>query len=335
LVTHDYLTKLKNRQEFLKDLKTYNEIEGISTKLILMDIDGFSVFNDAFGNDVGDSILVLMSNNIVEYLKSDFNVYRVGGDSFAILLNNSQKNIDDFIKKLQAKISKIHYKDINVSVTFAYGERNNRIQNVQTFISSVEKVLIKNKSIKEKSHYSQRIASILEILTTKYEDEKEHSKQVRNICGKIGEVLGLSEKQINELKLSGHLHDIGKIAIPEEILHKPAKLTEDEYEIVKTHAEIGYRILNSVEEYQNVAIATLHHHERYDGFGYPKGLKGEDIPLFSRIICIVDAYEAMVSDRVYRKALGKSFAIEELKRCSGTQFDPFIVDVFIEHIEQF
>ena len=148
----------------------------------------------------------------------------------------------------------------------------------------------------------------------------------------IGNLNISPKEEINELVLAGNLHDIGKIAMPEEILHKPSKLTDEEYEVIKTHTEIGYRILNAVKKYDKIALATLHHHERYDGKGYPRGLKGEDIPLYSRIISVVDAYEAMTSDRVYRKAPGKDFAIEELKRFSGTQFDPKIVDMFIQCI---
>jgi diguanylate cyclase (GGDEF)-like protein len=330
LTSHDYLTKLKNRREFIKDLQSFHEFEEINTQLILFDIDGFSIFNDAFGNDIGDAILVKVADTLVEYSSSNRHIYRVGGDSFAIILNNKDIDIEKYMRALQIKLEKIEYKDVYVSVTFAH--RSKEKQSVHAFIVAAEKQLIKNKANKEKSHYSQRIALLLETLTSKYEDEKSHSIQVKHLCEIMGESMHLSKEEVKDLVLAGNLHDIGKIAIPEEILHKPAKLTDEEYEVIKTHAEIGYRILNAVQEYQRVALATLHHHERYDGKGYPKGLSGEDIPLFSRIIGVVDAYEAMVSDRVYRKALGKEYAINELKRCSGSQFDPKIVDVFIQSI---
>jgi len=332
LTTHDYLTLLKNRHEFIKDLETFSLVNDIAIELILFDIDGFSIFNDAFGNNIGDSILIKVANTIVKYTKSNNNIYRVGGDSFAIILNNSDIVIKKYINSLQKKIENIQYKDVKVSVTFANHLKTN--QSVNAFINLVEKQLIKNKEKKEKSHYSLRVASLLETLTEKYEDEKSHSNRVKIMCEQMGKAMQLSKEDIVDLTLAGNLHDIGKIAIPEEILHKPAKLTDEEYEIIKTHAEIGYRILNAVEEYQRVALATLYHHERYDGSGYPKGIKGEEIPLFSRIISVVDAYEAMVSDRVYRKAPGKAYAIEELRRCSGTQFDPKIVNIFIECIAE-
>ena len=149
---------------------------------------------------------------------------------------------------------------------------------------------------------------------------------------KIGKYLGLEMSRIDELKIAADLHDIGKIGISEEILLKPGKLTEDEYKIIKTHSEKGYRIIKASSELKEVAESVLYHHERLDGRGYPIGLKGEEIPLLSRIISVCDSYDVMTSDRVYKKAMSKEDAIEELKRCSGTQFDPSLVKVFIECI---
>ncbi|MFA6890310.1 MAG: HD domain-containing phosphohydrolase, partial [Bacilli bacterium] len=134
------------------------------------------------------------------------------------------------------------------------------------------------------------------------------------------------------LKQAGLFHDIGKISIPDSILNKPEKLTDEEYDIIKTHTEVGYQILRAADEYSDLAIHALHHHERWDGKGYPTALEGNDIPLFSRIICVVDAYEAMTADRPYRKRLTKEHAIAEIRKCSGTQFDPKIAKIFIEQI---
>jgi HD-GYP domain-containing protein (c-di-GMP phosphodiesterase class II) len=128
------------------------------------------------------------------------------------------------------------------------------------------------------------------------------------------------------------MHDIGKITIPDHILKKPGKLTDEEWTIMKSHTTNGYQILRSADQYSRLADYALTHHERYDGKGYPQGLKGEDIPLYSRIIAICDAYEAMTADRPYRKALTKEVAIAELKRCAGTQFDPRLVEVFVNEV---
>ncbi|MBE3089361.1 MAG: HD-GYP domain-containing protein, partial [Actinobacteria bacterium] len=146
----------------------------------------------------------------------------------------------------------------------------------------------------------------------------------------LGRSLKLSENKLNELSLLSTLHDIGKIAIPDEILMKPGKLTEKEWDIVKRHPEVGYNISGSSPLLEPIADAVLTHHEWWNGSGYPQGLKGENIPLISRIISIIDAYDVMTHDRSYKKAISKKEALEELKRCAGTQFDSKLVKIFIQ-----
>jgi len=130
------------------------------------------------------------------------------------------------------------------------------------------------------------------------------------------------------------LHDIGKIAIDEAILNKPGKLTDEEWETIKRHPEIGFRIISTAPEYSEIARDILSHHERFDGKGYPRGLKGEEIPIRARIVSIADAYDAMISKRTYRDPLSKEDAVNEIKRCSGTQFDPELVKIFVNIIEE-
>jgi HD-GYP domain-containing protein (c-di-GMP phosphodiesterase class II) len=144
--------------------------------------------------------------------------------------------------------------------------------------------------------------------------------------------MGMNKAALNELEMLGLLHDIGKIAIDKEILNKPGRLTKKEWNEVKRHPEIGYRILSSVNDMAELAEFILAHHERWDGEGYPKGLRGEDIPLQSRVLALADAYDAMTSERAYRRSLSESAAVEELEKNAGTQFDPEIVRIFIEKV---
>jgi putative nucleotidyltransferase with HDIG domain len=148
----------------------------------------------------------------------------------------------------------------------------------------------------------------------------------------MGVALNYSHQKLLEIKLAGMLHDIGKISIPDAIIRKPGKLNDEEWAIMKSHTVVGYEILSAADQYSDLAKYARSHHERYDGKGYPDGLTGDQIPEIARIICIVDAYEAMTSDRVYRKALGSEEAITELRKWSGTQFDPELVKVFLEKV---
>lgn len=162
---------------------------------------------------------------------------------------------------------------------------------------------------------------------------KGHSEKVTEYAVKIGIQMGLKENELEDLRLAGLLHDIGKIGTYEALLDKPGKLTQEEFEIVKKHPLEAIKILKPVKVISPILPAILHHHENYDGSGYPSGMKGEEIPLFARILNVADSYEAMTADRPYRQSPGKDYAISELRRCSGTQFDPRITDLFLKALE--
>jgi len=178
----------------------------------------------------------------------------------------------------------------------------------------------------------QTIDAVLRNIYLNYDQEQIHAEKVSQYCEAMGRSMGLSEKEIYDIKITGILHDIGKIMIDPKLLSKSEKLTEEEFEMIKRHTEIGYQILKSVDEYIVLAESVLYHHEHWDGTGYPEGLKNEEIPLHARIISVADAYEAMTAKRPYKKMKTKKEAIAELKKCAGTQFDPKIVNIFIEKV---
>jgi HD-GYP domain-containing protein (c-di-GMP phosphodiesterase class II) len=188
------------------------------------------------------------------------------------------------------------------------------------------------KTLHNQSSRNQVITALFNSLKEKYNEERIHSDRVSQYCLAMGKKMNLTYSEVLELELAGRMHDIGKITIPDHILKKPGKLTEDEWQVMKSHTTNGYQILRSADKYSRLADYALTHHERWDGKGYPKGLKQEEIPFFSRIIGICDAYEAMTSDRPYRKAMSKEYAINELKNCSGSQFDPHLVKIFIDEV---
>ena len=189
-----------------------------------------------------------------------------------------------------------------------------------------------HKLVEHQSVHSAIISSLEKALEERDYETEAHVKRIKKLALKLGKELNLSEETLDEVVLLAALHDIGKIFIADSIILKPTSLTKEEWQAIKRHPEVGYRIAASSAELASIAKGILYHHEWWDGKGYPKGLAGESIPLISRIISIVDAYDAMTNDRPYRKALSTEKAIEELKRCAGTQFDPTLVNKFIEII---
>ena len=161
-------------------------------------------------------------------------------------------------------------------------------------------------------------------------ETEEHAERIGSLCAVVGEHLHLSHDDIDRLKLFAYLHDIGKIGISDQILNKPGPLNDDELLVMKTHPEIGYRIAMASPDFASIADLILTHHERWDGTGYPNRIAGERIPLLSRILAVADAYDAMTEDRVYRKAMSREAAMEEIRKNAGTQFDPQIAALFLE-----
>lgn len=188
----------------------------------------------------------------------------------------------------------------------------------------------RNKLLEDESSRNSIISSLGKTLAEKSNETEEHAERIRYYCDKISMILNISTSQKDKLNLLAKLHDIGKIGIDDKILNKKGKLTAEEWEVMKTHSDIGYRIASSTPDLRHIAYHILTHHERYDGTGYPKGLKGEEIPVLSRVISIVDAFDVMTNERPYKEAMPIEESVEELKRCAGTQFDPGLVDVCIQ-----
>lgn len=335
LYSYDPLTKLRNRSTLIKDLLALDGATKLDITLMLMDINGFKLYNDAYGYATGDEVLKSVANIVVEISKDIGTPYRFGSDEFGILFNNISESKAKKIKQdILDRTSQIVLNDMHLSLTVEFGHRNTQELSIFDFIGKIEAQINTDKIYEERSHRSSAIRAILATLTAKYAREKIHSERVSVYCGKLAIKLGFDTSTISRLKLSGLLHDIGKITIPDAILDIPGKLTKEQFEVIKTHVESGYKILRSADEYTPIANDALHHHERYDGLGYPSGLKGEEIPVSCRIINIADSYEAMTSDRVYRNAMTVEEAINELSSCKGKQFDPMLVDKFIEILKE-
>lgn len=333
LSIHDYLTDLYNRRYYFEQFNQHDKIEYYPLGVMMLDLNGLKIINDAFGHGAGDKALITIGNVLKDTFEQKDIVSRIGGDEYAILLpNTSAIALQEYKEKIVLEIRKLKIENIELSIAIGYELKMSLEEDVDDVLKFAENQMYRHKSIIGSSSRSRAINAILETLTDKYNSERVHSERVSHYCKSVGLQLKLKEDELKELEKAGLFHDIGKISIPDNILDKPGKLTDEEYDIIKTHPEIGYQILKAADEYSNLAIHALHHHERWDGNGYPNGLKGEEIPFFSRIIGVVDAYEAMTADRPYRKKMTKEYAISELKKYSGTQFDPKIAKIFINKV---
>jgi diguanylate cyclase (GGDEF)-like protein/PAS domain S-box-containing protein len=330
---HDFLTGLPNRRYFDEKIKEFDKPENYPLLISMIDIDGLKLINDTYGHQIGDQAIIQVANLLTECCTEPAFISRIGGDEFLII--SPLTTVAEFKEKrnkLLTKISQIKIKEISLSLSFGATIKTDQSVGIDDTITDAENNMYANKVIHSQSSRNQTINAIFESLKEKYDEERIHSDRVSQFCALMGEKLQLSQNDQLELRLAGRMHDIGKITIPDHILKKPGKLTDEEWTIMKSHTTNGYQILRSADQYSRLADYALTHHERYDGKGYPQGLKGEDIPLYSRIIAICDTYEAMTADRPYRKALTKEVAIAELKRCAGTQFDPRLVEVFVNEV---
>jgi diguanylate cyclase (GGDEF)-like protein/PAS domain S-box-containing protein len=328
---HDYLTDLYNRRYFVEK---YNQLDSPSyypLAIMMLDVNGLKIINDAYGHNSGDIALKKAAEIMKKSFREQDVIARIGGDEFAILLPNiTVDEIEEIKERLKIELDKYKVNNLTISIATGYElKTKDKKENLDEMLKLAENHMYRHKITEGVSVRNHAIKAILRTLTDKYETERIHSEKVSYLCKLIGEKLDLREDDLNELELAGMYHDIGKISIPDAILNKPGRLTDEEYAVIKTHPEISYQILRAADEYSDLAVFALHHHERWDGNGYPAGLKGNDIPLFSRIISVVDAYEAMTAVRPYKDKMSHEEALKEIKRCSGSQFDPTIAEIFI------
>jgi len=336
LRTHDPLTGLTNRLYFDQQIGILNKKENLPISVINFDINGLIIINEAFGHEYGNQFIKFVASLFKDVFEEDSVISRVGGDQFAIILKNTNEE-DAKEKAIEVLSSAYDYEIEGTKLSIAYGvaTKTKADEDIEKLFRISENAMYSNKIFESQSYRNQSIQSIIKALHEKNPREEEHSYRVSSLCEKFGKALSMGYDDINKLRSISYLHDIGKISIDEAILNKPGKLTEEEWEIVKKHPEIGARIISTSDSLSVIADDILLHHERFDGKGYPKGVSGKDIPIRARMIAIIDSYDAMTSDRPYSKALSQDETVKELYRCSGTQFDAELVDVFVKEVLAF
>ncbi|HSV32347.1 MAG TPA: PAS domain S-box protein [Atribacteraceae bacterium] len=331
---HDSLTGLFNRSFFEEELQRIDREAGHPVSIFIGDVNGLKIVNDAFGHQRGDELLRRMSALLKESFREEDIICRWGGDEFAVLLLRTPGEVcQKILERVQSLCQQASSEAIPLSIALGYATKDSPTQDIQSIIRLAEERMYRKKFTESYSARHSIILSLERSLQETTLETEEHARRMRTLSQHLGEHLKLSDDELNELDLLARLHDLGKIAMPRSILTKPAALDQNEWEEIKKHPEIGYRIALSSKDMMPIAEAILSHHERWDGNGYPRGLAGRKIPLLARIISVIDAFDVMTNGRPYRLPMDNQQAIEELRRCEGTQFDRRIVRKFIELIE--
>ncbi len=337
LNNHDFLTGLYNRKFFEEQIEKLDTIAHLPLTVVLGDINGLKLVNDGFGHAAGDRMIKQTAKILSSCLRENDILARFGGDEFSILLPNTNSDeaydLSRQIKKVFEEYNQNNNNEsFNISISLGYATKMAPDEDIDHIIRTAEDYMYKHKLLELTSSHSDIVSSIKATMFERSHETQQHADRLSEMSQKIGVLLCFSQDQLDDLELLAALHDIGKVGINDRILNKPDKLDEKEWFEMKKHSEIGYRIAMASPELVPIAEYILYHHERWDGRGYPSGLGHEDIPLSSRILAVVDAYDAMTQDRIYRKAISKEAALEELRKNAGTQFDPVIVDIFIEKV---
>ncbi len=332
---HDGLTGLYNRVFLEKEMERMDTERQMPIGIIMTDLNGFKMVNDTFGHEVGDEVLKQTAEILKDSCRAEDIIARWGGDEFVIFMPQTTKEDAKAIcQRIDEKCKETYVKDIPLSLAWGTAIKNSTNKDLAEILKEAEGNMYKHKLAESQRVKSTVLNTLLKNLEAKSFETEAHYSGMQKVAQIIGEKAGLSKSELSRLKILISLHDIGEIDISEEILTKKGPLTAEEWEIIKKHPETGYRIVRATEEFAQVAEEVLSHHERWDGSGYPQGLKGKEIPLLARITAIADAYEVMSKGRAYKKAMSKSEVIAELKRCAGFQFDPKLIEIFLLFLER-
>ena len=327
---HDSLTGLYNRRFLDEELLRLDTERQLPLSVIMADLNGLKLVNDTYGHNAGDEMLRMVGEILEKACRSEDILGRWGGDEFLLLLPQTDGRGAESVCGRIAELSDgaRTTQEIPISLSVGHATKTRSDQRIEAVVKAAEDEMYQRKLIESKSQKSELIDMLLKTIAGKSFETQRHTARMREYALRIGEDIGLTPYELHCLGLAVNLHDVGKITIPEEILLKRDPLTESEWRTVEKHPETGYRIARSTDGFAHVADDILHHHERWDGTGYPVGLAGESIPLRSRIIAVVDAFDAITNERSYRKARSREEALLELKAGAGTQFDPHLVKVF-------
>jgi diguanylate cyclase (GGDEF)-like protein len=328
----DVLTGLPNRRALMRDLEAALPTAGpdASLTLALFDLDGFKRYNDTFGHPAGDALLARLGEAIARTSAGRGTAYRIGGDEFCLLAPGDAAATAVLLRDCTGALSESG-DTFNITCSHGLAAVPSEAANAEAALRLADQRLYEEKAGRRQAN--REIINVLRtIMSERSAGLDQHLTTVARLARLTAQELGLSNDEADRLQLAASLHDVGKTAMPDSLLNKPGPLDADEWKFMRTHTLIGERIILAAPSLAHAAPLVRSSHERIDGTGYPDGLKGEAIPLGSRVIAVCDAYDAMTCDRPYRLAMTPAEALDELRRGSGTQFDPPVVEAFCELI---
>ena len=323
----DHLTELPNRRSLVTDLEHHDATAEDPAVLLLFDLDGFKAYNDTFGHPAGDALLKRLGGNLANAIDNHGTAYRMGGDEFCVLAKVKPGEAERIETLASAALSE-HGEGFSISASCGSVMLPTEARDTSDALRIADQRMYASKSSGRASAARQSTDVLLRLLAERSPELGIHLGEVTSLCESTARRLGIPPEEIGPIVRAASLHDIGKAAIPDGILNKDGPLNDDEWAFIQRHTLIGERIVGAAPALTQVSKLVRWSHERFDGAGYPDKLAGEDIPLGARIIAVADAFDAMVSGRPYRPALSVEQALEEIRRCSGTQFDPHVVAAF-------
>ncbi|HYM57235.1 MAG TPA: diguanylate cyclase [Solirubrobacteraceae bacterium] len=319
----DALTGLPNRRRLMADLET--AVDDEQARLALFDLDGFKSYNDTFGHLAGDALLTRLGHRLREGVAHAGVAYRLGGDEFCVLASGeaSAATIEAAVEALTERGGAFTIGNSHGTVVL-----DDDVRKPEDALRIADQRMYERKNGGRRSAGDQSKAVLVRALSERHPDLVSHSADVSRMAELVARELDVAEDQLDPIRHAAELHDIGKVGIPDAMLAKPAELDAEEWAFMRRHTIIGERIVAGAPALAQVGRLVRSSHERWDGAGYPDELKGEEIPIGSRIIAVCDAFDAMLSERPYKSGRNTSAALAELRRCSGTQFDPAVVEAF-------
>jgi len=329
---HDKLTGIYNRRYFEQELHRLEGGREYPITVICSDIDGLKLINDTLGHRQGDRLLRAYSRLLTKVFRKSDVAARVGGDEFAVALARTPANVaEERCRALEERVQQYNrsHPKLPLSVSFGLATSQGRHESLEETFIQADKNMYQDKLTRTAAAAHSIVRALVTALAQRDRGQAGQIGEVTALARALGQSLELSKKDMADLLLLSEMHNLGTVGIPDKILHKRGRLTRAEREVVQQHAMMGYRIARSSPELSHIADLILHHHEWYNGEGYPMGLQGEEIPLPCRIINIVDAYTAMTNDRPYRAAMSRERAVQELRFYAGLQFDPELVETFV------